>query len=90
MKKDVHVYIDYEIANKIEKDAKKRHKRISDEYTELLKQALSFNELENNFDKFQEDLVWLCKKTQYISKQIEGLYSILKVDTVEEKDSLGN
>ena len=90
MKKDVHVYIDYEIANKIEKDAKKRHKRISDEYTELLKQALSFNELENNFDKFQEDLVWLCKKTQYISKQIEGLYSILKVDTVEEKDKLSD
>ena len=90
MKKDVHIYIDYAIANKIEKDAKKRHKRISDEYTELLKQALSFNELENNFDKFQEDLVWLCKKTQYISKQIEGLYSILKIDTAQNKDLLGD
>ena len=90
MKKDVHVYIDYEIANKIEKSAKKRNKRISDEYCELLKQALSFNELENNFNKFQEDLVWLCKKTQYISKQIEALYSILKIDMAEEKDPLGN
>ena len=90
MKKDVHVYIDYEIANKIEKDAKKRHKRISDEYTELLKQALSFNELENNFDKFQEDLVWLCKKTQYISKQIEQLYSKLDIDIIKENNKLSD
>ena len=87
MKKDVHIYVDYSLANKIESSAKKRRKKISDEYEWLLKQALAMEELQLNFRQFQTDLTWLCKKLHYNTKMLEQLFANLNFTNVDPTKS---
>lgn len=45
MKKDVHIYLEYDLSNIIEKIAKQNNESLSTTYSVLLKNALYINEI---------------------------------------------
>ncbi len=50
MKKDVHVYIDYELANEIERISKSNKTTLSNTYIVLLKNGLSISDINTKLD----------------------------------------
>ena len=50
MKKDVHVYIDYELSNIIEKISKSNKMTLSNTYNNLLKSGLTISDINNKLD----------------------------------------
>ena len=50
MKKDVHVYIDYDLSNVIEKISKTNHTTLSNTYSFLLKNGLTICDMNNKLD----------------------------------------
>ena len=50
MKKDVHVYIDYELSNIIEKISKSNKMTLSNTYNNLLKSGLTISDVNNKLD----------------------------------------
>ena len=50
MKKDVHVYIDYELSNIIEKISKSNKMTLSNTYNYLLKSGLTISDINNKLD----------------------------------------
>ena len=50
MKKDVHVYIDYELSNIIEKIFKSNKMTLSNTYNNLLKSGLTISDINNKLD----------------------------------------
>ncbi len=50
MKKDVHVYIDYELANVIEKISKSNKTTLSNTYIVLLKNGLNISDINSKLD----------------------------------------
>lgn len=50
MKKDVHVYIDYELSNIIEKISKSKKMTLSNTYNNLLKSGLTISDINNKLD----------------------------------------
>ena len=75
MKKDVHVYIDYQLTNRIEKLAKTQHMTLSNIYTELLNKALEQKEALLNFELFDMSLKKIIKNTNYTKSLIRKMYS---------------
>lgn len=50
MKKDVHIYLEYDLSNIIEKIAKQNNESLSTTYSVLLKNALYINEILSKLD----------------------------------------
>ena len=50
VKKDVHVYIDYELSNIIEKISKSNKMTLSNTYNNLLKSGLTISDINNKLD----------------------------------------
>lgn len=50
MKKDVHIYLEYDLSNIIEKIAKQNNESLSTTYSVLLKNALYINEILTKLD----------------------------------------
>ena len=50
MKKDVHIYIDYELSNIIEKISKSNKMTLSNTYNNLLKNGLTISDINNKLD----------------------------------------
>lgn len=50
MKKDIHIYIDYELSNEIEKISKWNKSTLSNTYAVLLKNGLYINNISNKLD----------------------------------------
>lgn len=56
MKKDVHIYLDYELSNEIEKIAMKNHENLSNTYTIILNYGLSMGEVLKKLDLIYKSL----------------------------------
>ncbi len=61
MKKDVHVYIDYELSNIIEKISKTNKMTLSNTYNVLLKNGLTISDINNKLDLIYKLLLNLSK-----------------------------
>lgn len=80
MRKDVHVYINYQLTNKIEKIAKSHHMKISDIYTELLSKALEQEDKQINFELFNDNFNKINIDINYIKKMLRIICSKLSIE----------
>ena len=67
MKKDVHIYLEYDLSNIIEKIAKQNNESLSTTYSVLLKNALYINEILSKLDLIYNIL--LKNENKRISKR---------------------
>lgn len=80
MRKDVHVYIDYQLTNRIEKIARSHHMKISDIYAELLSKALDQEDRQTNFEIFNDNFNKLNFDINYIKKMLRIICSKLSIE----------
>lgn len=71
MKKDVHVYIDYELSNTIEKISKSNKSTLSNTYTVLLRNGLYINDISNKLDLIYKLLLRMLNNNKRIDKLSE-------------------
>lgn len=80
MRKDVHVYIDYQLTNRIEKIARSHHMKISDIYAELLSKALDQEDRQTNFEIFNDNFNKINFDINYIKKMLRIICSNLNIE----------
>lgn len=71
MKKDVHVYIYYELSNTIEKISKSNKSTLSNTYTVLLRNGLYINDISNKLDLIYKLLLRMLNNNKRIDKLSE-------------------
>lgn len=71
MKKNVHVYIDYELSNAIEKISKSNKSTLSNTYTVLLRNGLYINDISNKLDLIYKLLLRMLNNNKRIDKLSE-------------------
>lgn len=79
MKKDVHIYIDYDLNKKVESNARENGRTISDEYSRLVKYSLEFEKI---FEKLN---LYATMPSKYdlglvvIKEELNGYKTIRKI-----------
>jgi hypothetical protein len=76
MKKDVHIYLDYELANKLESLAKKEHKKISNTYSEIIKFGFEQKQIQETLSSFEYSFKKIISNTNYTKSLLQKIYSI--------------
>ena len=85
--KDVHVYIDYELAIKLDSLAREKKMQISELYNQLLPLALSNNEIIENISGVIKLIDSISKSNNYLIKLSEQIYSDLNLNHRDPKQS---
>ena len=80
--KDVHVYIDYQLAIELDKLAKDKKIQISELYNQLLPLGLSNYLLNENINNLREDLNRIIKANNYAIGLSEQIYADLNLSLV--------
>ena len=75
MKKDVHIYLQYDLANKIDNIAKSEKASLSDTYAKLLNQGLMLKELILNLKLTNMNFKKITSNTNYIKALLRKIYS---------------
>lgn len=90
MKKDVHVYIDYDLNKQIESRARENGTTISDEYGKLLKYSLEFEKIFEKLNLMNGAIKKIYSNTNFSRKLLEQFYAdiITEPSDVKASDSL--
>ena len=83
--KDVHVYINYQLAIELDKLAKSKKIQISELYNQLLPLGLSNYLLNENINNLREDLNKIIKANNYAIGLSEQIYADLNLNQKDPK-----
>lgn len=75
MKKDVHIYIDYDLNKKIESNARENGRTISEEYSRLVKYSLEFEKIFERLNLMNSSIRKIYSNTNFSRKLLEQLYA---------------
>ncbi len=80
MKKDVHIYLQYDLANRLDNIAKSERNSLSDTYARLLNQGLMIEELLLNVKLANMNFKKITSNTNYIKALLRKVYSDNNID----------
>ena len=87
MKKDVHIYLPYNLANRLENIAKSEKNSLTDVYTRLLNQGLILEELLKNVKDTNINLKKITSNTNYIKSILRKIYSDVFNQNINDFDN---
>jgi len=79
MKKDVHIYLDYKLANRIDAIAKMEKRKLSDIYARILNQGFAQEELLLSLKLYDINFKKIISNTNYTKALIRKMYSDLNI-----------
>lgn len=80
MKKDVHIYLQYDLANRLDNIAKSERNSLSDTYARLLNQGLMIEELLLNVKLANMNFKKVISNTNYTKALVRKIYSDSNID----------
>ena len=88
MKKNLHLFIDYDISNKIEKLAREENITATEEYEKILNLGLIQNEQNRVYDFIINSVKKNTKEMIYIKSLLQQVYADLRLEQINPKESV--
>lgn len=90
MKKDVHIYVEEELAEQIEDYARREKQSISSSYQDLIRKGFIYHNIDFNFTKMNEDLSKVFVQLKYIKQLEKQIYADLnlEMESIEHSENL--